>query len=327
MKSVLYWTLRSALLALLLVHSQPVNSNAEQIINIGTGSITGVYYNAGSAVAKMFNQKRQEYNAWMLNRPSAGSIYNIDSVLEGENDFGIAQANFLFNAWNGKGLWENIPKRDLRAVLGLYVEDVTLIAAEDAEINNVLDLKGKRLNIGAPGSSDHETSGFILEQMGLDPVNDLQISEWPTYIASEKIQSDDIDAYFYTVGHPNLSVLEAISGERKVRIVPFKREFVDKIIAPQPFLSASEIDVEFYDKLDNKDPVPTIGIKSVLFTSKDVDEETVYRVVKAVMENLDLFRRQHPAFAKLTKESMTHRVIVPLHPGAERYFREAGIAY
>ena len=232
MKSVLYWTLRSALLALLLVHSQPVNSNAEQIINIGTGSITGVYYNAGSAVAKMFNQKRQEYDAWMLNRPSAGSIYNIDNVLEGENDFGIAQANFLFNAWNGKGLWENIPKRDLRAVLGLYVEDVTLIVAEDAEINNVLDLKGKRLNIGAPGSSDHETSGFLLEQMGLDPVNDLQISEWPTYLASEKIQSDDIDAYFYTVGHPNLSVLEAISGERKVRIVPFEREFIDKIIAP-----------------------------------------------------------------------------------------------
>ena len=85
--------------------------------------------------------------------------------------------------------------------------------------------------------------------------------------------------------------------------------------------------MEFYDKLDNKDPVPTIGIKSVLFTGKDVDEETVYRVVKAVIENFDLFRRQHPAFSKLTKESMTHGVIVPLHPGAERYFREAGIAY
>jgi len=327
MKSVLSWFLRSAILALLVFHLQPVNAVAEEIINIGTGSITGVYYNAGSAVAKMFNQKRQEYDAWVLNRPSEGSLDNINNVLEGENDFGIAQANFLFNAWNGKGLWENMPQTDLRAVLGLHIEDVTLIADEDAGINTALDLKGKRLNIGAPGSSDHETSGFLLEALGLDPVKDLVIIKEHTSLASEKIQSGDIDAYFYTVGHPNLSVLEAVSGERKVLIVPFEREFIDKIVALRPFLSASEIDVEFYDKLDNNGPVPTIGIKAILFTSKDVDEEIVYRVVKAVMENLDLFRRQHPAFARLTKESMTHGLIVPLHPGAERYFREAGIAY
>ena len=327
MKSILSWALRSVLMTLLLVPLQPFNSVAETTINIGTGSITGVYYNAGSAVAKMFNKKRQEYGTYMLNRPSEGSIDNINDVLEGENQFGIAQANFLYNAWNGKGLWENMPQTDLRAVLGLYIEDVTLIADEDSGIKTALDLKGKRLNIGSPGSSDYETSGFLLEQLGLDPVNDLVVIEEPTYLASEKIQSNDIDAYFYTVGHPNLSVLEAVSGERKVRIVPFEPEFIDKIVSLKPFLSASEIDVEFYDKLDNKGPVSTIGIKSVLFTRKDVDDETVYRVVKAVMENLDLFRRQHPAFAKLTKENMSHGVIVPLHPGAERYFREAGIAY
>jgi len=327
MKSVLSWALRSALLALLLVPLQSVNSVAEMTINIGTGSITGVYYNAGSAVAKMFNQKRKEYGEWMINRPSAGSIDNINDVLQGQNQFGIAQANFLHQAWNGTKLWKDMPQKDLRAVLGLYTEDLTLIAAEDAQIKTALDLKGKRLNIGAPGSSDYETSAEILEMLGIDPVNDLQISEEHTYLASEKIQSGAIDAYFYTVGHPNLSVLEAISGARKVRIVPFDREFIDKVAALSPYLSASDIDVEFYERLDSKSSVPTVGIKSVLFTSKDVDEQTVYRVVKAVMENLDLFKRQHPAFVNLTKENMSHGVIVPLHPGAERYFREAGITY
>jgi TRAP transporter TAXI family solute receptor len=224
-------------------------------------------------------------------------------------------------------LWENTPKKSLRAVLGLYTEDLTLIAAEDAEIKTAVDLKDKRLNIGAPGSSDHATSGEILTMLGLDSAKDVKISEEPTYLASEKIQSGDIDAYFYTVGHPNLSVLEAISGKRKVRIVPFDHEFIDKVSALKPYLSADQVDVSFYEKLDSKEPVPTIGIKSVLFTSEGVDEETVYRVVKSVMENLDLFRRQHPAFARLTKESLSHGVIVPLHPGAERYFREAGIAY
>jgi uncharacterized protein len=327
MKSVLSWALRSVLLALLLVPLHPINSVAEKPIFIGTGSITGVYYNAGSAVAKMFNQKRKEYGEWMINRPSAGSIDNINDVLQGQNQFGIAQANFLHQAWNGTKLWKDMPQKDLRAVLGLYTEDLTLIAAEDANIKTAQDLKGKRLNIGAPGSSDYQTSGEILEMLGIDPINDLKISEEHTYLASEKIQSGDIDAYFFTVGHPNLSVLEAISGKRRVRIVPFDREFIDKVAALSPYLSASEIDVEFYERLDNKSSVPTVGIKSILFTSKDVDEETVYRVVKAVMENFDLFRRQHPAFVKLTKENMTHGVIVPLHPGAERYFREAGIAY
>lgn len=326
MKSFLSWSLRSTLLALLLVHFQPVNSSAEQVINIGTGGITGVYYNTGSAVAKMFNMKRQEYGAWMVTQPSAGSIENINDVLQGQTQFGIAQANFLYAAWNATGLWKDMPKKDLRAVLGLYTEDLTLIAAEEAGIKTALDLKGKRLNIGAPGSSDFVTSGEILEMLGLNP-KDLKISTEPTYLASEKIQSGDLDAYFFTVGHPNLSVLEAVSGVHKVRIVPFEREFIDRVAALKPYLSADEIDVRYYDKLDNKNPVPTVGIKSILFTKQDVDEETVYRVVKSVMENLDLFRRQHPAFAGLTKDNMTHGVILPLHPGAERYFREAGIAF
>lgn len=326
MDSFLSWPFHSVLLALLLLNFHPVNAVAEKTINIGTGSITGVYYNTGSAVAKMFNKKRKEYGEWMLNQPSAGSVENIHDVLEEKNQFGISQANFLFSAWNGTGLWKDNPRKELRAVLGLYTEDLTLIAAEDAGIKTALDLKGKRLNIGAPGSSDFVTSEEILKMLGIDS-KDLKISTEPTYLASEKIQSGDIDAYFYTVGHPNLSVLEAISGERKVRIVPFQREFIDKVTALKPYLSADEIDVRFYDKLENKSPVPTIGVKSILFTRKDVDEETVYRVVKSVMENLDLFRRQHPVFSRLTRENMARGVIVPLHPGAERYFREAGIAF
>lgn len=327
MKSALLQASRIPVMFLLLIFLHPVNSAAEKTIHISTGSITGVYYNAGSAVAKMFNQKRKEYGTWMLNRPSAGSIENINDVLSGQNQFGIAQANFLFNAWNGTGLWKDMPQKELRAVLGLYTEDLTLIAAEDANIKTPMDLKGKRLNIGAPGSSDYETSNVILNMLGIDPMKDLEVHKDPTYLASEKIQSADIDAYFFTVGHPNLSVIEAISGELKVHIVPFEREFIDNVAALRPYLSAAEIDVEFYERLDNKSSVPTVGIKSILFTSKNVDDKTVYRVVKAVMQNLDLFKRQHPVFVELTRENMTQGVIVPLHPGAERYFREAGIAY
>jgi hypothetical protein len=154
---------------------------------------------------------------------------------------------------------------------------------------------------------------------------DLEVFEMPTYEASERIQSDDIDAYFYTVGHPNLSVIEAAAGERKVRIIPFDQEFIDQARSSKSYLSGSEIDIRYYEKLENDAPVPTIGLKAILFTRADLNEAVVYRVVKQVMGNLELFRRQHPAFAGLTAEKMSRDTIVPLHPGAERYFKEAGI--
>lgn len=326
MKPDLSWVLRSLFLALMLVYFQPATSHAaEKMMTIGTGELTGVYYSAGSAVAKMHNMKRKETGVWLVNQATEGSLANIDGVLENDVDFGISQANFLYQAWHGDILWDEVPQKDLRAVMGLYTEDITLIAATDAGINTPMDIKGKRVNIGAPGSSDQQTSGPVLDILGLDLEKDVQVSEDPTYIASEKIQSNDIDAYFYTVGHPNLSIIEAASGERKVRIVPFDEAFITSVEALRPYLEESEIDVQYYENLENKEPVSTIGLKAILFTRASTDDEVVYRMVKQVVENLELFRRQHPAFVLMSTERMSHRTIVPLHPGAERYFKEAGI--
>jgi uncharacterized protein len=327
MKPALTWVLRSTCLALLLVYSLPVTSAAtEPLATIGTGSIEGVYYSAGAAVAKMFNLKRQEFGGWIANKSTEGSLENIEQVLSGDIDFGIAQANFLFFAWNGEGIFEGQPKKNLRAVLGLYTEDLTLIAAEDAGIITPADLVGKRVNVGAPGSSDEITTKNVLEKLGIDPAK-VHISEYPTYQASEMIQTNDIDAYFYTVGHPNLSIMEATEGKRKVHIIPFDQEFIDEVAALRPYFSAVNIDTQYYGRLDVTGKIPTIGIQSVLFTRADMNEETVYRVVKQVMENLDLFRQQHPAFARLNSKQMAQDIIIPLHPGAESYFREAGILY
>lgn len=327
MKPVLTWVLRSTFLALLLVHSLPASSSAtEPLATIGTGNISGVYYSAGGAVAKMFNMKRQEFGGWIANESTEGSLENMDKVLAGDVQFGISQANFLFQAWNGVNLYAGQPNHDLRAVLGLYVEGLTLIAAVDAGINTPLDLKGKRVNIGAPGSSDKETSSLVLQRLGVDPA-DVKMTEYPTYEASEKLQAGAIDAYFYTVGHPNLSVMEATKGKRKVHIVPFERKFIDETVATRAYLSAVDIDTAYYERSAGTGAIPGLGIKSVLFTRADMDEETVYRVVKQVMENLDLFRKQHPVFARLNGKHMAEGVIIPLHPGAERYFREAGIAH
>ena len=297
----------------------------EPMETIKTGNITGVYYAAGSAVAKMHNRKLKEYNLRLITEASEGSVANIEEVSDGTAACGIAQANALYYAERGEQFWEGNPQGQLRSVLGLYTEDFTIIAAVDASVNSLADLKGKTVNIGELGSTDNTQAKSILGAVGLDLEQDLEVIEKPTYEASELLQSGDIDAYFYTVGHPNLSIKEASSGERKVMIVSPGEEIIDRFANMREDLLATDIPIEYYTELANREPIPTVGVKAILFCSADTDEQTVYNMVKEVFENLDLFKRQHPAFANLTPEKLSTDLIVPLHPGAERYFRGAGV--
>ena len=325
MKAAQTWVLGCTVFALTLVFALPINSLAsEPITTIGTGGINGVYYSTGGAIAKMFNLKRQEFGGWMANQATKGSVENIKAVLSGEIDFGIAQANFLFDAVNGEGFYAGQEKGDLRAVLGLYIEDLTIVTAEDAEINTAADLKGKRVNAGVPGSSTALTSLKLLKELGIEP-EDLTLLHYPEYEVSEKLQSDDIDAYLITVGHPNLFIMEATKGKRKVRIIPLDQALIDKVVARKAYFSADEINPQYYDRLTDKSLIPTLGVRAVLFTRADMDTKLVYQVVKQVLDNLDLFRQQHPALANLTRAAMSENHIIPLHPGAERYFREKGL--
>jgi len=309
---------------LLFVASSPARGT-EPMLSIGAGNTTGVYYAAGSAIAKMFNRQRQAYGARLVTEPSEGSVANIENVMAGSVTFGIAQANFLHAAMRGEGLWAGKPQRELRAVMGLYTEAVTLVAAADAGIRSFEDLRGKRVNIGEPGSSDQLTARLVLRRAGIDPDRDLKLTEAPTYDAAELLQGNRIDAYFYTVGHPNLSVREATAGKRSVRIVGLPPELIARWAREVPYLSAETIPVDYYPALRNREAVPAIGVKAILFTRADTDEETVYRVVHEVLANIDLFRRQHPVLADLQPEEMALDLILPLHPGAESGYREAGV--
>jgi len=309
------------------ISPSPLFAFDEPMVSIKTGGITGVYYAAGSAVAKMHNKKRKDYNLRLITEASEGSIANIEHVVGDTAEFGIAQANTLYFALKGKKFWEGRPHDNLRAVLGLYTEDYTIVTAADAGIENLADLKGTTVNIGEPGSTDALQAAGVFESAGLDPQNDLTLLEKPTYLASELLQAGDIDAYLYTVGHPNLSIIEAASGERKIMIVSPGKEMIDYSSEKYPFLTTTEIPVDYYPDIVNKEPISTIGVKAILFTHAKIDRQVVYNMVKEVFENFDLFKRQHPAFANLTAKKLTTGLILPLHPGAEQYFKEAGLSH
>ena len=337
------------LAALVLLAPGTAPAFTQPSLAISSGNDTGGYYAISSAIAKIFNRKSAEYGVRIATVASEGSLANIDNVVQGKAAFGIAQANMLHQAANGHGPWEGKAQKGLRAVLTLYMEALTVVAAGDRKIERITDLKGKRINIGAPGSSDREFGSILLELAGIKP-SEVTLTERPTALAAELLQKDDIDAYFFTVGHPNLSVLEASAGKRKVSVfrlgraglpqylqevsigndevmlVPLDKPLIQELTRRNPLLLPVEIPTHFYPGLEHQGLVPTIGVRAVLFTRADMAEDSVYRLVRDVMTNFDLFKRQHPVLQGLTpREASSAATVVPLHPGAERYFREAGI--
>jgi TRAP transporter TAXI family solute receptor len=293
-------------------------------LSIGSGNGTGADYAASSAIAKIFNRKSAEYGMRLATVESGGSLANIDSVILGKTAFGIAQAPRLQQVTNGLGPWEGRPEKGLRAVLGLHVEAVTIVAASDREIERVKDLRGKRINIGGPGSSDHDYATLLLEGSGV-PLADVTLSEHSAVLASELLQKDRIDAYIHMVGHPTLSLLEASSGKRKVRLVALEEPFIEQATGANPLLLPAVIPTDYYPGLERQGVVRTIGVRAVLFARADMAEETVYRLVREVMENFDLFKRQHPLLQGLTPREACDITVLPYHPGAERYFRQVGL--
>jgi TRAP transporter TAXI family solute receptor len=311
--------------ALFLFLPATVTAFPQPSLVISTGNSTGTYYAVSNAIAKVFNRTCADYGVRISSLASQGSVANIDNVRNGKAAFGISESLMLQFEEKGLGPWKDKPDTHLRAVLGLHVEAMTIVAAVDRDIRRVGDLKGKRVNIGAPGSSDYEYGEIFLERAGVNPA-DVILSTSPAALASELLQKNDIDAFMYTVGHPNLSVLEASSGRRKVLLVPLDDALIARLTGAYPLLIPIRIPTDYYPGLESRGPVPGIGVRAVLFTRDDTPEETVYRLVREVMTNLDLLRRQHPVLQGLTPRDAADVKAIPLHPGAERYFREAGLA-
>ncbi len=294
-------------------------------VTIGTGGVTGVYYPTGGAISKMVNKKRKQYNLRVTVESTAGSVFNINAIMAGDLEFGIVQSDRQYQAWNGLAEWEGKPQKKLRAVFSIHPESVTLVAAADAGINTIYDLKGKVVNIGNPGSGQRQNSIDALSAAGIDWKKDIKAEGLKAAEAPGMLQDGRIDAFFYTVGHPSGAIKEATAGARKVRFVPMPEEVIQKLVTKYPYYAPAKIPVEFYPGAENKEDVPTFGVKATLCTSIDVPEDIVYAITKEVFDNFEQFKKLHPAYKVLTKESMLQGLSAPLHPGAERYFREVGL--
>jgi len=296
-----------------------------KFVTIGTGGVTGVYYPTGGAIGRMVNKKADEYRIKVTIESTSGSVFNINAVLSGDLDFGIAQSDRQYQAYHGLAEWADLGKQtDLRSVFAIHPESITLLASEASGIRSVKDLRGKRVNLGNPGSGQLQNSRDVLNAFGL--TEDDIVAEYVKAVeAPGLLQDGRLDAFFYTVGHPNGNIKEATSGRLKVYIVPIVGPEVDSLLARHPYYSRAVIPHELYPSALNTDDIHTIGVKATLVTSASTDPELVYAITREVFDNLDEFKRLHPAFSSLTRKTMLEGLSVPFHPGALKYFNEAGL--
>jgi len=296
-----------------------------RFVNIGTGGVTGVYYQVGGAVMKLMSAKRDVYGIRVSFQATGGSVYNINALLSGDLDVGVAQSDRQYQAAHGLGEWQDKGKQtDLRAICSLYPEAVTLVAAVDSGIKTLTDLKGKRVNVSNPGAGTRGNALDVLRTAAIDWEKDIEAEGLKAVESAKLLQDGRIDAFFYTVGHPAGAITEATAGRRKVRFVPIAG--MERLLAEFPHYAAVSIPIKHYPKAENAEDVPTIGVMTTLVTAAGVPEEVVYAITREIFENLAAFRSMHPAFADLTPADMVSKgVSAPFHAGALKYYREAGL--
>ncbi|MCG8472413.1 MAG: TAXI family TRAP transporter solute-binding subunit [Desulfobacterales bacterium] len=292
-------------------------------ITIGTGGITGVYYPTGGAIARIVNKKREEYGIRATVESTGGSVFNVNAIMAGDLEFGIVQSDRQFQAVNGLKEWEYKPQKDLRAVFSIHPESVTLLAAVDSGIKSISDLKGKRVNIGNPGSGQRGNAIDALEAAGISWQKDLKAESVKAAEAPGLLQDERIDAFFYTVGHPSGAFKEATSGRRKTQFVSITE--TDALVQKYPYYAKSYIPKGLYPGATNTQDTPTFGVKATFCTSAKVSDQVVYAMVKEIFENFEEFKKLHPAYQVLTKKSMLEGLSAPIHPGAMMYYKEAGL--
>ncbi len=290
-------------LAFILVCSAGFAHAEQTFVSIGTGGLTGVYYPTGGAICRLINKNRKEHGIRCSVESTGGSIYNLNMLAGDELDFGIAQSDWQYHAYHGSSKFtEQGANPKLNAVFSLHSEPFTVVARQDAKVSEFADLRGKRFNIGNPGSGHRATLDVLLQELGwqLDAfklATELKASEMSAALCDNKI-----DAFVYAVGHPNASIKEA-STSCDINLVNVSNAAVDKLIDSYPYYAKAIIPGGMYS--GSAEDTQTFGVKATLVSSSKVPDEVVYQLVKSVFDNFDAFKKLHPAFAHLTARPFT----------------------
>lgn len=305
--------------------ASPLPAVAQQkFVSIGTGGVTGVYYAAGGAICRLVNKDRADHGMRCSVESTGGSVFNVNTIKAGELDLGVVQSDVGYNAYNGDGQFKDSGAfKKLRSVFSLHPEPFTVATRKEANITSFDDLKGKRFNVGNPGSGTRASMEQLLEARGDDLTFFSLASELRPDEHGAALCDGKIDGFFYGVGHPSANIQDPTTT-CGAKIVPLTGEAVDGLVEKHPYYAKVAIPGGLYP--NNEEDIQTYGVLATFVTTEDVPEETIYLVVKAVFDNFEDFKKLHPALAHLEPADMVKNGLsAPLHPGAEKFFKEKGL--
>ena len=313
----------SAFVAATAVPQTASAQQSQRFITIGTGGVTGVYYPAGGAICRLVNRDRAKHGLRCSVESTGGSVANVNLLKSSEIEFGVAQSDVQFNATKGQGQFQKDGAMgDLRAVFALHPEPFTVVARKEANITKFEDFKGKRFNVGNPGSGTLASMNEMLAAMGWKMSDFGLASELRPDEHGPALCDGKIDGFFYAVGHPSANIQDptTICG---AKLVSLTGPAVDKLVKEKPYYAIATIPGGMYP--NNPNPTTTYGVQATIVSSAKVPADVVYVVVKTVFDNLDEFKKLHPALANLKPEDMIKNGLsAPLHEGAARYYKEKG---
>jgi hypothetical protein len=297
-------------------------SAQQKFVTIGTGGVTGVYYPAGGAICRLVNRDRAKHGMRCSVESTGGSVANVNLLKSGEIEFGVAQSDVQFNASKGVGQFKDGAMGDLRAVFALHPEPFTVVSRKESNISKFEDFKGKRFNVGNPGSGTLASMNELLAAMGWKMGDFSLASELRPDEHGPALCDGKIDGFFYAVGHPSANIQDptTICG---AKLVSLTGPAVDKLVKEKPYYAMATIPGGMYP--NNPNPTTTYGVQATVVSSAKVPADVVYAVVKAVFDNLDEFKKLHPALGVLKPEDMIKNGLsAPLHEGAVKYYKEKG---
>ena len=295
-----------------------INKN-DYFITVATGPTSGLYYPIGGAFSNVIkNQLGYKSSA----QSTGASVENINLILDGKADLAITMADAIAQAYDAFGAFEGKePKKNLRALMGLYPNYVQLVTTEKSGITKFEDLKGKRVGIGAPNSGVELNARMMYEAHGMT-YNDSKVDYLNYGEAIDQMKNGMIDAAFVTSGIPNATIME-LGTTNKIVIVPIEGEGAKNLIAKYPFFVEEIIPANTYDT--GKD-INTVTVRNIMIVREELPEEVVYEITKGIFENIEDIKASHnTANQHLSLENSQIGVSIPIHPGAEKYYREMGI--
>jgi hypothetical protein len=299
----------------------PAQAAERKFVSIAAGWVTGAYFPMAGAISRIAFNNLQEENIKVTAESSGASVANANLIASQSTDFAILQNDIASYAYNGKEGMFDEPVKNLLGCAALYPEHIQIIVRKDANIESVADLKGKRVAVGPIGSGTTVNAKQILSAWGMS-LDDFKAEQLQARQSADYLKDGRLDAAFFTVA-VGAAAIKDIATVVDIDVLDIVGPKADKLLEDYPFYTQQPVPAGAYPGLEEDST--TIAVMAILSARADLDEDLVYKIMKAMYTNIDQIQKAHAKFADISVEDAMDGMTIPLHPGAEKYLKEVGV--